>query len=47
MQHWHVIMQHFNVINATWSAFMQQCLMLMHDDTYDHILVAFNIWDVT
>jgi hypothetical protein len=27
--------------------YMQQCLMLMHDDAYDHILVAFNIWDVT
>jgi hypothetical protein len=26
---------------------MQQCLMLMHDDAYDHILVALNIWDVT
>jgi hypothetical protein len=26
---------------------MQQCLMVMHDDAHDQILVAFNIWDVT
>jgi hypothetical protein len=26
---------------------MQQCLLVMHDDTHDQVLVAFNIWDVT
>jgi hypothetical protein len=29
------------------SAFMQQCLVIMHDDAHDQVLVAFNIWDVT
>jgi hypothetical protein len=26
---------------------MQQCLMVIHDDAHDQILVTFNIWDVT
>jgi hypothetical protein len=38
MQHLHVLMQHLNVTKATWSAFMQQCLMLMHDDTHNQVL---------
>jgi hypothetical protein len=29
------------------SAFMQQCLVIMHDDAHDQVFVAFNIWDVT
>jgi hypothetical protein len=29
------------------SAFMQQCLVIMHDDAHDQVLDAFNIWDVT
>jgi hypothetical protein len=26
---------------------MQQCLVIMHDDAHDQVLVAFNIGDVT
>jgi hypothetical protein len=36
-----------HAILKTYDAFMQQCLMIMHNDAYDHILVAFIIKDVT
>jgi hypothetical protein len=40
-------MKHMSAILETYDAFMQQCLLIKHDDTHDQVLVAFNIWDVT
>jgi len=39
MQH----MKHMSAILETYGAFMQQCLVIMHDDAHDQVLVAFNI----
>jgi hypothetical protein len=34
-------MKHVIAILETSGAFMQQCLMVMHDDAYDQVLAAF------
>jgi hypothetical protein len=43
MQH----MKYMSTILKTYDTFMQQCLVIMHDDAHDQVLAAFNVWDVT
>jgi hypothetical protein len=52
MQHSHAkvetyntLVKHMNATLETDGAFMQQCLMIMHDDAHNQVLG--NIWDVT
>ena len=33
-------MQQTHAITETWNGFMPQCLMIMHDDYHDQVLIA-------